>query len=336
MKLFHLCITTLVVLSFAGSGCKLDNSPVAPVDQNDDGPVLADRPGSSDPDLSHRGHRRPAGLVIVESNRSFDETYNTLLAALENNPAIGVVATLDHAANATSAGLELPPTREVFFGNPNLGTPLMQKRQRTGIDLPQKMLIWQDEDDRVFVAYNSVKYLRARHRLFGVRDQLDTIAGALRNFSGVATDNEVDDRVGFFGLLNVRLHPGLVFLKSSHRASDTFERLKTAIDNAGPLNILFALEHDQNAANVGLELRPTKLVAFGNPALGTPLMQSRRSIGIDLPQKFLVFENRRGDVYIAYNDPFFVARRHGVRDRDDQLNTIAGALANLAAGAAGP
>jgi len=289
-----------------------------------------------EPLIRAKHHRvgQPPGLVVVESNRSFDDTYQTLVDALEANPNIGVVATLDHAANAASVGLELPPTREVFFGNPNLGTPLMQRRQTVGIDLPQKMLIWED-DGSVFLSYNSTKYLRWRHWLTRVGEQLQTIAGALRNFAGLATDNEVDDRVRRILPRGFRFN-GLVFVHSAFSADETFARLRAAIGAAPPLNELFALEHDQNAARVGLELRPTKLVVFGNPNLGTPLMQSERTIGIDLPQKFLVYENRRGDVLIVYNDPFYIAKRHGVRDRNAQLEIIAGALANLANGAATP
>jgi len=282
----------------------------------------------------HRRVRQPPGLVVVESNRSFEDTWTTLLDALEANPNIGVVATLDHAANAANVGMKLPPTREVFFGNPNLGTPLMQRRQTVGIDLPQKMLIWEN-DGRVFLAYNSTKYLQWRHWLTRVGEQLQTIAGALRNFAGLATDNEVDDRLRRILPWGFRFN-GLVFVRSAFSADETFARLRIAIDTAPPLNELFALEHDQNAARVGLELRPTKLVVFGNPNLGTPLMQSKRTTGIDLPQKFLVYENRRGDVFIVYNDPYYVAKRHRVRDRNAQLEIIAGALANLAKGAATP
>lgn len=289
--------------------------------------------------LEATGHRArffrgfaPRGMVITKSLNEFEDTYQTLLSALEANPAIGVVATLDHSANADRVGLSLPPTREIFFGNPNLGTPLMQSRQTTGIDLPQKFLIWQSGDD-VFVGYNAPAYLRARHRIRGARDPLETIANALDSFTTLATENE-RSRTGR-GLSQIRRRPGLVFVQSSHSADETFQRLVDAIEAAGPLNVLFTLEHDQNAARVGLELRPTKLIAFGNPALGTPLMQSRRTTGIDLPQKFLVFEDAHGSVFIAYNDPFFIAKRHKLRDRDDQLNTIAGALANLAHGAAG-
>ncbi len=296
------------------------------------------------------GHQRcpprVTGMTIVESNRSFDDTWNTVIDTLDANPNIGIVATLDHAANASSVGLELGPTREVFFGNPNLGTPIMQASQTAGIDLPQKFLVWEDRRGGVSVGYNDPSYVAARHDAADA-PTLDTIAGALANIAAVATDTDPDDdhrrrRCGRWGswggwghdpLRRVARRPGLVFVDSAHDVDTTFERLIATIE-AAPPNILFTLEHDRNAARVGLDLAPTKLIVFGNPVLGTPLMQRRQSTGIDLPQKFLVFERADGTVQIAYNDPRFVAKRHGVRGERATLETIAGALAGLAATAA--
>lgn len=330
VKTFAVSLGMVVVLACNDAG--ITSAP-------DVGPVNSLTTLEVDPAAAGASHRGrffrgfvPRGMVVTKSRNDFEDTYQSLLSALEANPAIGVVATLDHSANADRVGLLLPPTREIFFGNPNLGTPLMQSQQTTGLDLPQKLLIWQSGDD-VFVGYNAPRYLKARHAIRGARDPLETIANALRNFASDATGNDRGRTT--HGLGQVRRRPGLVFVESAHSADETFQRLVQAIDAAGPLTILFTLEHDQNAARVGLHLRPTKLIAFGNPALGTPLMQSRRTIGIDLPQKILVFEDADGAVSIVYNDPFFIAKRHKIRDRDDQLNTIAGALANLANGAAG-
>ncbi|NJL61169.1 MAG: DUF302 domain-containing protein [Methylacidiphilales bacterium] len=72
---------------------------------------------------------------------------------------------IDHAAGAKSINQELRPTQLIIFGNPAAGTPLMQCNQTAGIDLPQKALIWQDEQGQVWFGYNSPKYLMARHQL---------------------------------------------------------------------------------------------------------------------------------------------------------------------------
>lgn len=273
---------------------------------------------------------RVPGMTIVASTMSFDDTWTTLIDTLDANPAITVVATLDHAANAASAGLDLPPTKEVFFGNPALGTPVMQASQTAGIDLPQHLLVWQDQRGRTFVGYNHPEYVAARHRTGDVETQA-TIEGALAAITAAATGTEVAGVTANVEI--VARNSGLVFVASDFSADETFQRLISAIE-AAPPNIVFTLEHDVNAGNAGLELRPTKLIVFGSPVLGTPLMQQSRTIGIDLPQKFLVFEDADGAVHIAYNDPFVIARRHGISPQTEELGAIADALAGLAAGAA--
>ena len=114
----------------------------------------------------------------------------------------------------------------------------------------------------------------------------------------------------------------------------TVAALRDAIVGAGPLTLVEELDHAANAARVGLELPPTRLFVFGNPALGTPLMRSARTIGLDLPQKMLVWEE--GDaVTIAWNDPAWLAARHGIEGQDELLGRVAGALRGLADAAAG-
>jgi uncharacterized protein (DUF302 family) len=103
-------------------------------------------------------------MVITESTRSFEDTWLALYGAIDANPNIGIGAVVDHAANAAGAGLRLPPNREVFFGNPTIGTPLMQQAPTVGLDMPLKMLVW-EEAGRVFVGYTSVDYPAARHGL---------------------------------------------------------------------------------------------------------------------------------------------------------------------------
>lgn len=279
----------------------------------------------------HPSQRPVTGMVITESNLSFADTWDTLTEALDANPNIGVLGVIDHAANAATVGLTLEPNRVVFFGNPNLGTPLMQINQTVGIDLPQKLLVWQD-GTKVFVGYNGVRYLAARHRL-GQAPTLATIAAALRGLSGTATDNEVDDqripRTKF-----VARHPGLVTLQSSDGVDETFARLVAAID-ASPANVAFTVDHAANAASAGLDLRPTKLVVFGNPNLGTPLMEASASTGIDLPLKMLVWEDENGATQITYTNIRFLVLRHRIDGQRDLAASIGTALANFAKAASG-
>ncbi|WP_458184990.1 DUF302 domain-containing protein [Haladaptatus sp. NG-WS-4] len=119
------------------------------------------------------------GLVTVESEQDFDETVGRIEADIENIEALTLLTTVDHAENAQSVGLDLPPTTLLIFGNPQVGTPLMQASRTIGIDLPQKMLVWQD-GETVNVTYNDPQYLADRHGIEGRRQQLRAIAEVLR------------------------------------------------------------------------------------------------------------------------------------------------------------
>ncbi|MFD2564215.1 DUF302 domain-containing protein [Aquimarina rubra] len=127
------------------------------------------------------------GIVTKESTKSFEETYSTLIEVISNNPNLKIIAELDHQANAASVGLELRPTRIVMFGNPKLGTPLMQNAQTTGLDLPQKIMVWQDEQNVVRISYNDPQYLQQRHEIGGTQEVLNKISAALDKITSVAS-----------------------------------------------------------------------------------------------------------------------------------------------------
>jgi len=125
---------------------------------------------------------------------------------------------------------------------------------------------------------------------------------------------------------------GVVTVESDEAFDATVERVTTAIEDSENLSLVTTVDHAANAESVDMELRPTTLLVFGNPAGGTPLMQESQSIGIDLPQKLLVWESEDGTVNVSYNDPFFLAERHGVEGVDDLLDDTASALDSLATG----
>jgi uncharacterized protein (DUF302 family) len=111
--------------------------------------------------------------------------------------------------------------------------------------------------------------------------------------------------------------------------------LEAAIDEQG-LIVVARIDHAANAEGADLELRPTQLLVFGNPELGTQLMQAEQAVGIDLPQKFLAWEAEDGTVYLGWNDPSLLAERHGLEDQDEVLDQVSMALETLAEGATAP
>lgn len=104
---------------------------------------------------------------------------------------------------------------------------------------------------------------------------------------------------------------GLVEVKSPYGVKDTISRLEEVVKQRG-LNIFARIDHAAGAAQMGQSLRPTELLIFGNPQGGTPLMQCAQSTGIDLPLKVLVWEDALKQVWLGYNDPDYLAKRHAV------------------------
>lgn len=103
---------------------------------------------------------------------------------------------------------------------------------------------------------------------------------------------------------------GLIELKSPHAAKATMDKLEELVKQRG-LSVFARIDHTAGAAKVNKSLRATELLIFGNPQGGTPLMECAQTAGIDLPLKALVWEDAAGQVWLGYNDPAYLAQRHG-------------------------
>ncbi|MDA3904331.1 MAG: DUF302 domain-containing protein [Desulfuromusa sp.] len=104
---------------------------------------------------------------------------------------------------------------------------------------------------------------------------------------------------------------GLTSLKSSYSPAETMNRFEAIAKQKG-LNIFARINHTAGAAKIGKTLRPTEVLIFGNPQGGTPFIECAQTVGIDLPLKVLVWEDADGQVWLGYNDPVYLAQRHGV------------------------
>lgn len=127
---------------------------------------------------------------------------------------------------------------------------------------------------------------------------------------------------------------GLVTIRSHHSVKATIDRLEATL-KAGGVTVFARIDHAGGAASVGMPLRPTELLIFGNPRAGTPLMQANQTIGIDLPLKILAWEDENGAVWVGYNDLAWLAARHGLSDAAaPAVDALRAALARLAENAA--
>ena len=106
---------------------------------------------------------------------------------------------------------------------------------------------------------------------------------------------------------------GIVTRESHYTVSQTVDRIESTLRNKG-LTVFARIDHSGEAEKVGLKMPPTKLLIFGNPKAGTPLMTAAPSIALDLPLKALIAEDERGKVWVSYNGPVYLKQRHGLSD----------------------
>ena len=122
---------------------------------------------------------------------------------------------------------------------------------------------------------------------------------------------------------------GIIKIKSAHSVTETINKLETSLKQKG-MTIFKRVNHTAGAKKVDLQLRPTELLIFGNPKVGTPLMLCAQTAALDLPQKALAYKDEKGQTWLAYNDPAYVANRHGIKDCEKPLQRISAALAKFA------
>jgi len=128
---------------------------------------------------------------------------------------------------------------------------------------------------------------------------------------------------------------GLIEKTSAYPVDETVRRVEGLLERKG-IHIFAVVDHKKNAQGAGLELNDEVLIVFGNPRLGTPLMQSNPTVGIDLPMKILVWRDAAGQVRVAYNDPAYLVRRHGIADRGEVVAKMSAALRRITDAATTP
>ena len=121
---------------------------------------------------------------------------------------------------------------------------------------------------------------------------------------------------------------GMIRIKSNNSVTATIDKLETVLKNKG-MTIFKRVDHAAGAEKAGLRLRPTELLIFGNPKVGTPLMLCSQTAALDLPQKALAYKDKNGQVWLAYNDPAYMAKRHNIKDCEAAVQKVTNALAKF-------
>ncbi len=128
---------------------------------------------------------------------------------------------------------------------------------------------------------------------------------------------------------------GLQRISSLHSVDVTMNRLSDTVKQAG-FRVFARIDHAAGAQGIGKSLRPTQLLIFGKPQAGSALMAANQQVGIDLPMKYLVWEDPNGKIWIGWNGPEWIARRHQIINRAEVINKMTGALRKFAQASAMP
>jgi len=121
---------------------------------------------------------------------------------------------------------------------------------------------------------------------------------------------------------------GFTTIASGFGPKETMDRLEAEIRARG-MTVFAQIDHSAGAAEVGLTLRPTELIIFGNARGGTPLMQSVQTVGIDLPLKVLVWQDAANKTWLSYNEPAWIARRHGITNSEPVVTNLTAVLSAI-------
>jgi len=323
LRLPRFTVAAAVVSVFAMTGCAGTSAS--------SGPAGVSVPGSV-PSSAAAASAVPtvAGLVVYAS--TFDAA--TTVKKVQEMLAAGgmVTATVDHAAAAASIGQTLRPTTVVIGGNPKAGTPLIAAEQTSAMDLPQKYLVWQAEDGAVYLGYNAAEYIAARA---GLDPASPALAGLRTGSAAVAAAATGTDHPAADGS-STTLGPGtyLVEKTSDTTVAGAIARYTAAFVAKG-LQPVATVDHAAGAASIRMTLRPTETTFVGNPMVGTALLQDQQTMGIDLPVRYLAWQDQAGTVHVAHPDIRVLAARHHITGLDNVLTMIDKATITFTATAAG-
>jgi uncharacterized protein (DUF302 family) len=273
-------------------------------------------------------------LVLHASDANVEVTIQRVIDYIEEElPPVNVAATVNHSAAAAGVGLELRATTVTIFGNPALGTLFMQSNQEHGLDLPLKLLSWEDSEGRVMLAYTDPDYLALRYGVTDRAEEYETMRATLERLCVVGSGG-----VGGPTPVSSPIPDGAGLLRkvSPHSVDTTIDRLEAALEST-PVSVVTRVDHAAAAAAAGLELRPTTLLTFGNPSLGTIPMQERQTVGIDLPLAALAYEGADGQVTLVYNDlSVQLVTRHELVGSGETVSAMMAALETLTDAAVAP
>jgi uncharacterized protein (DUF302 family) len=288
--------------------------------------------GDSIYDLAPRARPgQPAGTVVVTSGADLAATVTRVQDAITRAGGT-VTVVVDHAADAKAAGVDLPPSRLVIGGSPKAQVPLLRLDQGAGANLPSRYLVRQAAGGGVTITYDSADYVTA---VAGIGNpgasrepgsEIDAVASA---GAGVTALPSAAPLVG------VTPTGYLVVTAGRSEVPATIARIRANVDP--PSTLVATIDLAAGSATPGPALRATTELLVSTPGAEAPLIAAAPTFGLEMPMRFVVWNDDKGVTQIAYPDVRVLAARHGLPGTDPNVVRLAAdadRLAKLAAGSA--
>ncbi|MCX2982008.1 DUF302 domain-containing protein [Halieaceae bacterium IMCC14734] len=237
-----------------------------------------------------------------------DELIIQVTSAVASLPRLSLVADIDHSRMAAETGAVMPPARVIIFSDAALETNLLQQNQLLAVDLPLRVLAYEEKPGVAKAIYNEFDYLLSRYSL-AENSALRTAHD--KAYEQVLAGIPATSRTAFSD--NSMQPDGMVTISSPYNFAKTIELIKAAINAQDDTVVFGEVDYQKSARANSLELRPTTLILFGAPAPGAAAMQKALTLGLDaFCQKFLVWQDEQGNVHLSYNDLLALAERQNV------------------------
>lgn len=279
-----------------------------------------------------------SGLDVAVSNNDFATTYQRLQAAISGSATrqINLKDLASKPPSGSQDSVDIRPTRLILYQDASRTTPLINADPRAGLDLPPAILVYQDSNNDVGVAYDNGAYFKARYDVSGASDAVNALAGNAQSLAQTAAGNDVSVTGSVSG---ISVGKGIVSQGSNDDFPTTLNRLLDAINADNSLALIAQIDQRAAAVNVGLMLgnndNRSTLVLFDAGQDVARLLSGGQTVGIDLPERMLVSEADDGTVTLYYNAPSYLVDRHQIKGRSNVVDALGKTLSNLANAATG-
>lgn len=264
------------------------------------------------------------GFVHFSSNKPSESIYKEFLAILQSNPGVQIIGSLDHQANATNAGLEMPFSKVIYLYNKHIASQLIAENPLAGLDVPTRILFYDIKNSSHIQLFHESYYISK----FNLNSSIPNAESASRVFSKVL---ETIINEGTSSPIQLKQNEGITEKKANSDFETVAKKIVTSIANHPKVDLFFVIDHQNIAKEHGIELPPSLLLFFGNASTGTQLMLETPSLAFDLPLKILVFQDTDGTTKIAYNNMKSIFERHQFSsfDASSELTKLLDTLTSL-------